>query len=144
MPSRPIKDKGTQGSSIKVMGGSTERVQGVHNGAPIGLQSRLMRALMLSHPIAKLHEQRWLRGDGVWPMFGFNDRYDTRWKVCAIPLGGYVKFFGDDNAASVPDHAAAAPMSEAEQRTFAEVVGDLVRRAREFAEEQPEAIPTGH
>jgi hypothetical protein len=29
---------------------------------------------MLSHPIAKLHEQRWLRGDGVWPMFGCNDR----------------------------------------------------------------------
>ena len=46
-------------------------------------------------------------------LFGFNDRHDTRWKVCAIPLGGYVKFFGDENAASVPDHAAAAAMSEA-------------------------------
>jgi regulator of sigma E protease len=49
-------------------------------------------------------------------LFGFNDRHDTRWKVCAIPLGGYVKFFGDENAASVPDHAAAAAMSEAERR----------------------------
>ena len=39
---------------------------------------------------------------------GFNDRYGTRWKLSAIPLGGYVKFFGDDNAASVPDHEAAA------------------------------------
>ena len=39
---------------------------------------------------------------------GFNDRYGTRWKISAIPLGGYVKFFGDDNAASVPDQAAAA------------------------------------
>src|SRR5258708_24957519 len=49
-------------------------------------------------------------------LFGFNDRQDTRWKVCAIPLGGYVKFFGDENAASVPDHAAAAAMSEAERQ----------------------------
>jgi regulator of sigma E protease len=49
-------------------------------------------------------------------LFGFNDRHDTRWKVCAIPLGGYVKFFGDENAASVPDHAAASAMSEAERR----------------------------
>jgi regulator of sigma E protease len=49
-------------------------------------------------------------------LFGFNDRHDTRWKVCAIPLGGYVKFFGDENAASVPDHAAAAAMSEADRK----------------------------
>jgi regulator of sigma E protease len=49
-------------------------------------------------------------------LFGFNDRHQTRWKVCAIPLGGYVKFFGDENAASVPDHAAAAAMTAAEQK----------------------------
>jgi regulator of sigma E protease len=49
-------------------------------------------------------------------LFGFNDRHETRWKVCAIPLGGYVKFFGDENAASVPDHAAASAMSEAERK----------------------------
>src|SRR6266849_8401705 len=47
---------------------------------------------------------------------GFNDRYGTRWKLSAVPLGGYVKFFGDDNAASVPDHAAAAGMTEEERR----------------------------
>lgn len=47
---------------------------------------------------------------------GFNDRYGTRWKLSAVPLGGYVKFFGDDNAASVPDHAGAAAMSEAEKK----------------------------
>ena len=46
---------------------------------------------------------------------GFYDRYGTRWKIAAVPLGGYVKFFGDDNAASVPDHEAAAAMSEAEK-----------------------------
>jgi regulator of sigma E protease len=49
-------------------------------------------------------------------IIGFNDRYGTRWKISAIPLGGYVKFFGDDNAASVPDHEAAAAMSEDEKR----------------------------
>jgi len=49
-------------------------------------------------------------------LIGFNDRHGTRWKISAIPLGGYVKFFGDDNAASVPDGAAVANMSEAERR----------------------------
>ena len=47
---------------------------------------------------------------------GFNDRYGTRWKISAGPLGGYVKFFGDDNAASSPDRAAAAEMSESEKK----------------------------
>src|SRR5437763_9123347 len=49
-------------------------------------------------------------------LFGFNDRHGTRWKVAAIPLGGYVKFFGDDNAASVPDQSALAAMTETERR----------------------------
>ncbi|HZT25150.1 MAG TPA: RIP metalloprotease RseP [Pseudolabrys sp.] len=53
-------------------------------------------------------------------LVGFNDRYGTRWKISAIPLGGYVKFFGDDNPASVPDRNAQAAMSEAEKKdTFA-------------------------
>src|SRR6188472_2408490 len=47
---------------------------------------------------------------------GFNDRYGTRWKLSWIPLGGYVKFFGDDNEASVPDEATIANMTEAEKR----------------------------
>jgi regulator of sigma E protease len=47
---------------------------------------------------------------------GFNDRYGTRWKISAVPLGGYVKFFGDDNAASTPDRAAVASMSEADKK----------------------------
>ena len=33
-------------------------------------------------------------------IFGFNDQSGTRWKFCAIPLGGYVKFFGDRNVFS--------------------------------------------
>src|SRR6201993_4300946 len=49
-------------------------------------------------------------------LIGFNDRYGTRWKISAVPLGGYVKFFGDENAASVPDQTAIAAMSEEEKR----------------------------
>ncbi|HXF88410.1 MAG TPA: RIP metalloprotease [Xanthobacteraceae bacterium] len=49
-------------------------------------------------------------------LFGFNDRHGTRWKFAVIPLGGYVKFYGDENAASVPDFAAAGAMNEAERK----------------------------
>lgn len=34
---------------------------------------------------------------------GFNDKSGTRWKFCIIPMGGYVKMFGDINPASAPD-----------------------------------------
>ena len=37
-------------------------------------------------------------------MFGWNDKSGTRWKVCVIPLGGYVKFFGDRNVYSLADN----------------------------------------
>lgn len=39
-------------------------------------------------------------------LFGWDDRHGTRWRVSAIPLGGYVRFLGDMNPASVPDHEA--------------------------------------
>jgi regulator of sigma E protease len=48
-------------------------------------------------------------------LVGFNDRRGTRWKIAAIPLGGYVKFFGDDSAASTPDNAQIAAMSATEK-----------------------------
>ena len=37
-------------------------------------------------------------------LIGWNDKSGTRWKICAIPLGGYVKFFGDRNVYSQSDH----------------------------------------
>jgi regulator of sigma E protease len=49
-------------------------------------------------------------------LFGYTDRHGTRWKVAAIPLGGYVKFFGDDSAASTPDQAQLSGLSESERR----------------------------
>jgi regulator of sigma E protease len=40
-------------------------------------------------------------------LWGFDDRHGTHWRVAAIPLGGYVKFLDDENAASQP--AASTP-----------------------------------
>ena len=37
-------------------------------------------------------------------ILGWNDKSGTRWKICWIPLGGYVKFFGDRNVYSQSDH----------------------------------------
>jgi len=37
-------------------------------------------------------------------IFGWNDKSGTRWKVCLVPLGGYVKFFGDRNVYSQADN----------------------------------------
>jgi regulator of sigma E protease len=48
-------------------------------------------------------------------IFGWNDKAGTRWKFSAIPLGGYVKMFGDANAASQPDAEGAEQMSAAER-----------------------------
>jgi regulator of sigma E protease len=47
---------------------------------------------------------------------GFNDRHGTRWKISAIPLGGYVKFFGDESEASTPaSFETLANMTEEER-----------------------------
>ncbi len=40
-------------------------------------------------------------------IFGWTDKAKTRWKFSAIPLGGYVKMFGDANAASMPSEEVA-------------------------------------
>src|ERR1700758_1599685 len=48
-------------------------------------------------------------------VFGWTDRAGTRWKVSWLPIGGYVKFAGDADAASRPDAAAVARMTLAER-----------------------------
>src|ERR1700687_4772549 len=48
-------------------------------------------------------------------LVGFNDRHGTRWKISAVPLGGYVKFFGGDSDASAPSSEARARMTEKER-----------------------------
>jgi regulator of sigma E protease len=44
-------------------------------------------------------------------LWGFNDRHGTRWKICLWPIGGYVKFQGDANAASMPSDGEIVPDS---------------------------------
>jgi regulator of sigma E protease len=52
-------------------------------------------------------------------LVGFTDRHGTRWKISAIPLGGYVRFYGDADAASTPDFEGLEHLSQAERdRTF--------------------------
>ena len=51
-------------------------------------------------------------GREIW---GFDDRYGTRWRLAWIPLGGYVKFMDDDSAASTPSAGALRNMTEAEK-----------------------------
>jgi regulator of sigma E protease len=48
-------------------------------------------------------------------IFGFFDKHGTRWRFAWIPLGGYVKFVDDENAASKPSPEALARMSPKER-----------------------------
>ncbi|HEX5933987.1 MAG TPA: RIP metalloprotease RseP [Pseudorhizobium sp.] len=48
-------------------------------------------------------------------LVGYTDSHGTRWKLSAIPLGGYVKFFGDDDAASMPNSADLAGLTPQER-----------------------------
>ncbi len=61
-------------------------------------------------------------------LFGWTDRKGTRWRIAAIPLGGYVKFAGDADAASTPDPEAIRRMSR-EQRQRTLQGAPLARRA---------------
>ena len=49
-------------------------------------------------------------------LWGFNDKYGTRWKLSAIPLGGYVRFVGDLNAVSMPDPEAETLLPPEERK----------------------------
>ncbi len=49
-------------------------------------------------------------------LIGYTAKNGTRWKLCAIPLGGYVKFVGDMSATSAPDPDATAALSEEDRK----------------------------
>ncbi|OOG75658.1 Metalloprotease MmpA [Ensifer sp. M14] len=52
-------------------------------------------------------------------LLGWTDKHGTRWKFCVIPLGGYVKFYGDEDAASTPDYKRLETISPQERaQTF--------------------------
>jgi regulator of sigma E protease len=48
-------------------------------------------------------------------LLGRTDKHGTRWKLSLIPLGGYVKFLGDENAASLPTGAGGEALSEVDR-----------------------------
>src|SRR5947207_3919978 len=52
-------------------------------------------------------------------LFGFTDRKGTRWRLSAIPLGGFVRFLGDENEAGMPDRQALETLEpEERERAF--------------------------
>jgi regulator of sigma E protease len=66
---------------------------------------------------------------GLGPeLFGWHDRWGTRWRISAIPLGGYVKFVGDDSIASTPDAAELEAM-DPQERDLAFQTKSVGRRA---------------
>jgi regulator of sigma E protease len=96
----------------------------------VGLLSYIIPFLVVLTVVVFFHElghflvARWngVRVDafsvGFGPeLWGRTDRYGTRWKISAIPLGGYVKFHGDADAASTPDFEAGQAMGP-EERSY--------------------------
>ncbi|MGI8568063.1 MAG: RIP metalloprotease RseP [Methylocella sp.] len=61
-------------------------------------------------------------------LFGFDDRYGTHWRVAAFPLGGYVRFHGDANGASMTDADVVAAMPPRE-RAVSFVAQNVWKRA---------------
>lgn len=64
---------------------------------------------------------------------GFNDRRGTRWKLCAVPLGGYVKFVGDVGATSSPSEEELATLSPQERKVAFHLQPVWKRAATVFA-----------
>ena len=62
-------------------------------------------------------------------IFGFNDKSGTRWKFCAIPLGGYVKFFGDRNVFSQAEQKELLEKYSKEDQEKLFVVKPLYQRS---------------
>ena len=61
-------------------------------------------------------------------IFGWNDKSGTRWKICWIPLGGYVKFFGDRNVFSQSDQEKILKKYNEEDREKLFVLKPLYQR----------------
>ena len=62
-------------------------------------------------------------------LFGWNDKSGTRWKICLIPLGGYVKFFGDRNVFSQSDQEALINKYNEKEREKLFVLKPLYQRS---------------
>jgi regulator of sigma E protease len=62
-------------------------------------------------------------------LFGWNDKLGTRWKICWIPLGGYVKFFGDRNVFSQSDQEEIINKYSEEERKKLFILKPLYQRS---------------
>ena len=62
-------------------------------------------------------------------ILGWNDKSGTRWKICWIPLGGYVKFFGDRNVFSQADQEKIINKYSSEDQKKLFVLKPLYQRA---------------
>ena len=62
-------------------------------------------------------------------IFGWNDKSGTRWKICWIPLGGYVKFFGDRNVFSQADQEKIIQKYNEDERKKLFVLKPLYQRS---------------
>lgn len=49
-------------------------------------------------------------------LWGFTDKHNTKWKICAIPLGGYCQFLGDADAASSGSSEEVKELSEEDKK----------------------------
>ena len=101
-----------------------EAIRGLIAWTPLGLPAFLfvITLVVFFHELGHFLVARWFGvkvdvfsvGFGK-EIFGFNDKHGTRWKLSWLPIGGYVKFAGDADAASKPDTEAAARMTAQER-----------------------------
>ena len=62
-------------------------------------------------------------------IFGWKDKSGTRWKICWIPLGGYVKFFGDRNVFSQSEQQEIINQYKEEDRKKLFILKPLYQRS---------------
>jgi regulator of sigma E protease len=98
---------------------------GLFQWAPIGIPATLflITVVVFFHELGHFLVARWcgVRVEtfsiGFGPeVIGRTDSRGTRWKLSWVPLGGYVRFFGDADAASLPDREKITHMSADERR----------------------------
>ena len=62
-------------------------------------------------------------------LFGWKDKSGTEWKFCLIPLGGYVKFFGDRNVYSQSEQQQVVDNYNKEDRDKLFILKPLYQRS---------------
>lgn len=85
----------------------------------------ILTVIVFAHELGHYLVARWNRvrvevfSIGFGPeLFGWTDGHGTRWKFSVLPLGGYVKFFGDANVASAPGEEPAELTAEERAVSF--------------------------